>query len=85
MTNIKNTAKQILELLLKQAIVNGDTKVFFSYPEAMERLDIQDRNFLRVCMLYLYDAKYLKFIRNENDDVKFVEITHKGIDFVEDN
>jgi hypothetical protein len=81
---IVNAAKRIMMALVNQAVESGDLEILFSYQYTMESLGIRDEKLFHVCVLYLYDSGYLKFLnRIDNTDTRRVEIRAKGIDFIE--
>lgn len=83
MLKITESSKLILAQILKCAIQNGDLRVFINYPDLMQHCNIDDKKFFGICMKYLYESPYLRFIRKDDDDTRFVELTAQGIDFVE--
>ncbi len=80
---IQENAKKIIKYMLGQAISNGDLSSFFiRYDTLTEKLELESENLCRICCQYLNQLGYIKVIRND-DGNRLVELTAKGIDFLE--
>lgn len=81
---IKYNSKKILNYMLERVISYGDlhANFFIKYDNLAEELELESENLCRVCCQYLDSLNYINVIRND-DGHRLVELTAKGIDFLE--
>lgn len=81
---IKYNSKKILNYMLERVISYGDLNAnfFIKYDNLAKELELESENLCRVCCQYLDSLNYINVIRND-DGNRLVELTAKGIDFLE--
>lgn len=81
---IKDNSKKVIQYLLDQAISYGDLEAILSiqYDTLAKELRLDSEKLCRICCQYLDQLGYISIISNE-DGVRSVRLTAKGIDFLE--
>ncbi|MCQ5309542.1 hypothetical protein [Flavonifractor plautii] len=82
---IRDGSKKILEFMLQKVVAHGSLsdKFFIDYKQLADDLHLESEGYCAVCCQYLHQLGYIYIVRKDDNGARFVELTAKGIDFLE--
>lgn len=82
---IQDGSKKILDYLVKKVIKHGSLmdSFFIDCDQLTNDLGLESKQYCIVCCHYLHQLDYIKIIRKDESGARLIELTAKGIDFLE--
>lgn len=82
---IQDGAKKIIDSMVKKVVEHGSLmdSFFIHYDQLANDLSLESEKYCIVCCHYLHQLGYINIIRKDENGARLVQLTAKGIDFLE--